>query len=137
MIWGFALILLSIFAIPSLLLCEKPNANELLEHIEPHQGWIGLLFCVWGVWGVTSSVLNIDLFSTFPLWWITLLIGNIIEVVLGFLLAFGLINKYFSTEMESEKRALLRKKRAPKLGRLGIVGLFVGVWMTAASYLFL
>ncbi|MDO6761879.1 hypothetical protein Q4566_16855 [Tamlana sp. 2_MG-2023] len=68
MIWGFALILLSIFAIPSLLLCKKPNANELLEHIEPHQGWIGLLFCIWGVWGVTSSVLNIDLFSTFPLW---------------------------------------------------------------------
>ena len=33
MTWGITLILLSIIAVPSLLLAKKPNAKELLEKI--------------------------------------------------------------------------------------------------------
>jgi len=43
MIWGITLILLSIVAVPSLILSKKPNAKELLEKVEPYQGWIGLV----------------------------------------------------------------------------------------------
>ncbi|MBU2949601.1 hypothetical protein KO493_02690 [Tamlana agarivorans] len=137
MIWGFTLILLGIIAVPSLIVSKKSNKGELLEQIEPHQGWIGIAFCLWGIWGVVSSVLNMNLLTTFPLWWITLFVGNIVEVVLGFLLGFGLITKIFSSKIETEKRAYIREKLAPKLGRLGIVGLLMGVWMTAVSFLFL
>lgn len=38
MIWGITLILLSILAVPSLLLSKRPDARELLEKIEPYQG---------------------------------------------------------------------------------------------------
>jgi hypothetical protein len=79
MTWGITLILLSIIAVPSLVLAKKPNAKELLEKIEPYQGWIGLVFCFWGVWGVISAVLNIGWLTTAPIWWGTLLAGNIIE----------------------------------------------------------
>ncbi len=139
MIWGFALILLSIIAVPSLLLSKKSNAKELLEEVEPYQGWIGLIFCFWGVWGIISIILNIGWLTTNPIWWSTLLAGNIVETTLGFMLAFGLINKFFLSKNEAskEKASQLREKMAPKLGVLGVLGLIVGVWMIAGSFLFL
>ncbi|WP_435263270.1 hypothetical protein [Tenacibaculum sp. nBUS_03] len=139
MIWGITLILLSIIAVPSLLLAKKPNAKELLEKIEPYQGWIGFVFFIWGLWGVISSLLNIGGLSVYPIWWITLLAGNIVEAVLGFMLGFGLINKFVlsKTEGGEEKGNRLREKLAPKQGQLGVFGLFVGTWMIVASFLFL
>ncbi len=139
MTWGITLILLSIIAVPSLLLSKKPNAKELLEKIEPYQGWIGLAFCFWGVWGIISTILSIGWLTTHTTWWITLLAGNIISAVLGFMLGFGLINKFFLSKNEAakEKANLLRAKLAPKQGRLGILGLIVGGWMIVASFLFL
>lgn len=139
MTWGITLILLSIIAVPSLLLSKKPNAKELLEKIEPYQGWIGLIFCFWGIWGIISSVLNIGGLTIYPIWWITLLAGNIVEAILGFMLGFGLINKFFlsKTVAGEEKGIRLREKLAPKQGKLGILGLIVGAWMIVASFLFL
>jgi len=138
MIWGITLILLSIIAVPSLILAKKPNAKELLAKIEPYQGWIGLLFCFWGVWGIITAVLNIGWLSIAPIWWITLLAGNVVSAALGFMLGFGQINKIFlgKNEEAKAKAAVLREKIAPKQGKLGILGIFVGAWMIVASFLF-
>ena len=139
MIWGITLILLSIIAVPSLLLSKKPNAKELLEKIEPYQGWIGFAFFFWGVWGVISALLSIGGLTLYPIWWITLLAGNVIEAILGFMLGFGLINKFVLSKSPAgeEKGNKLRAKLAPKQGQLGILGLIVGAWMIVASFLFL
>jgi len=138
MIYGITLILLSIIAVPSLLLSKKPNAKELLEKIEPYQGWIGIVFCFWGVWGIISSILSIGLLTTAPIWWITILAGSLIEALLGFMLGFGLINKLFlgKSENAAEKAAAIRAKIAPKQGKLGLVGIAVGAWIIVASFLF-
>ena len=139
MIYGITLVLLSIIAVPSLLLSKKPNAKELLEKIEPYQGWIGLVFCFWGIWGIITSILNLGWLTTAPIWWITLLAGSIVEATLGFMLGFGLINKLVlgKNEKAKEKAAEIRSKIAPKQGKLGILGIAVGVWMIVASFLFL
>ncbi len=138
MSWGISLILLSIIAVPSLLLSKKPNAKELLEKIEPYQGWIGLVFCFWGVWGIISAVLNIGWLSVAPILWATYLAGNILSALLGFMLGIGLINKLFLSKNESAKAKAeeLRSKIAPKQGKLGILGLAVGAWMIVASFLY-
>ncbi|MFD2585363.1 hypothetical protein ACFSQJ_00370 [Croceitalea marina] len=138
MIYGITLVLLSIIAVPSLVLSKKPNAKELLEKIEPYQGWIGLVFCFWGVWGIVTSILNIGWLTSAPIWWITLLAGSIVEATLGFMLGFGLMNKLFlgKNEKAKEKAAEIRSKIAPKQGKLGILGIIVGVWMIVASFLF-
>ncbi|AIZ41576.1 MULTISPECIES: hypothetical protein [Cellulophaga] len=138
MIWGITLVLLSIIAVPSLILSKKPNAKELLEKIEPYQAWIGMVFCFWGIWGIISAVLNIGWLTVAPIWWITFLAGNIVSAALGFMLGFGLINKYVLSKNENakEKADAIRAKIAPKQGKLGVLGLIVGAWMIVASFLF-
>ncbi|WP_394750783.1 hypothetical protein [Spongiimicrobium salis] len=139
MIWGITLVLLSIIAVPSLLLSKKPNAEELLAKIEPYQGWIGIIFCFWGIWGIISAILNLGWLTSMPIWWITFLAGNIVSATLGFMLGYGLINKLFLSKNEAAKAKAdeLRAKIAPKQGKLGIVGVFVGIWMIIASFVFI
>ncbi|MCL5245862.1 hypothetical protein M4I21_08595 [Cellulophaga sp. 20_2_10] len=138
MSWGISLILLSILAVPSLLLSKKPNAKELLEKFEPYQGWIGMVFCFWGIWGIVSAILTIGWLSTWPILWITYLVGNIVTAALGFMLGYGLINKYVLSKNETAKAKAeeMRAKIAPKQGKLGLIGLVLGAWMIVSSFLF-
>ncbi len=138
MIYGITLIILGLLAAPSLLLSKKPNAKELLDKITPYQGWIGLLFCFWGVWGTIQAVLNIGYLNTFPIWWITWMASSIVEAVLGFILGYGMINKFLLSKNEEAKQKgeKLLAKLAPIQGRLGLAGVFVGIWVIVASILF-
>ena len=138
MIWGIALVILSIVAVPSLLLSKKPNAKELLEKVEPYQGWIGIIFCFWGVWGIITAILNLGWLSISPVWWVTFLAGNIVSAGLGFMLGSGLINKFFLSNNAAArvKAEELRERIAPKQGKLGLLGIAVGSWMIIASFLF-
>ena len=138
MIWGITLILLSIIAVPSLLLSKKPNANELLEKVEPYQGFIGIVCCFLGVWGIIMAFLNLSWLSATPIWWATFLAGNSISALLGFMLGSGLINRLFlsRTEFAKAKTDELRARLAPQQGRLGIVGMVLGIWMIVASFVF-
>jgi len=138
MIYGISLILLSIIAVPSLILSKKPNAKELLEKVAPYQGWIGIVFCFWGVWGIITAFLHMGWLTVAPIWWSTLLVGSIVEAGLGFMLGYGLINKMLlsGNEAAKEKAEKIRAKIAPKQGKLGVLGLIVGAWMIIASFMF-
>jgi hypothetical protein len=138
MIYGITLILLSIIAVPSLLLSKKPNAKELLEKVAPYQSWIGIIFFFFGIWGIITAILNIGWLTTAPIWWITLLAGSVIQATLGFILGYGLLmEKVFTKSEQAKVKAIqIREKLAPKQGKLGLLGLAVGAWMIAASFLF-
>ncbi|ANH80195.1 hypothetical protein A8C56_03655 [Niabella ginsenosidivorans] len=137
MIYGISLILLSVIAVPSLLLSRKPDAKEVLEKVAPYQGWIGIVCCFWGLWGIIQAVLHIGWLTSAPVWFLTLLAGSVVEAGLGFLLGFPLINKFFASNNTGtqEKAALLRTKVAARQGQLGILGILVGIWMIVASFL--
>lgn len=138
MTYGITLILLSILAVPSLILSKKPNAQELLDKITPYQGWIGLAFFFWGVWGIISAVLSMGLLTTWPIWWITWLAGSTLEALLGFILGYGMISKLvLSKNEEAQKKGeQLLAKLAPIQGKLGMIGIAVGVWMILAYTIF-
>lgn len=138
MIYGITLILLSLIAVPSLILSKKPNAQELLDKVAPYQGWIGLVFCIWGVWGIITAILNMGWLTAAPIWWVTLLAGSVVEATLGFLLGYGTISKYLlgSSEEAKEKASQLLAKLAPMQGKLGVLGIGVGIWMIVASIMF-
>lgn len=137
MIYGITLITLSLVAIPSLLLCKKSNARELLKEIEPYQSWIGFIFCLMAIWNMIQTVLNTDLLKLNIIWWYTLLISCSIQFVLGFMLSFGYVNRIISYTIGKEKEAQIRERIAPKQGKLGLIGLLVGVWVIMADFIYL
>ncbi len=139
MIYGITLIILSILAVPSLILSKRPDAQELLNKIAPYQGWIGLVFCFWGVWGIIQAILNISLLGDFPIWWITWMAGSVVEAILGFILGYGMINQLLLSKNEEAKKKgkALLAKLAPIQGKMGVLGIIVGIWMIVASFLFL
>ena len=125
MLYGIALIILGILAVPSLLLSKKPNAKELLDKITPFQGWIGLVFCFWGIWGIITSVLNMGMFS---IGWMLSLAVSVVTAVLGFLLGYGMINELLLSKNDEakEKGAELRTKLAPLQGKFGKAAIILG-----------
>ena len=138
MIYGITLIILGLLASPSLLLSKKPDAKDLLDKIVPFQGWIGIVFCLWGIWGIISCILNIGILSTFPIWWITWLLCSLAEALVGFLLGYGLIVKYVLSKNEAakEKGAQMLAKLQPLQGKLGIFAIVMGVWCIICVILF-
>ena len=139
MIFGITLILLGILAVPSLILSKKPEAKELLDKIIPYQGWIGLVACLWGVWGIISCVLNIGIIAYWPLWWATWLVCVVLLAALGFILGYGMINMYLLSKNEEAKKKgeAVLAKLVPFQGKLGIVAIIVGIWAVLANLLFL
>ena len=135
MIYGITLILLSTIAVPSLLLSRRPDAKELLEKVAPYQGWIGVVFCLFGIWGIIVCVLNIGWMSIVPIWWLTLLVGSVVEAVLGFMLGYNLINQYVLSKNANaeEKGKALQQKLSSMQSKVGVLGIFVGLWMIIAS----
>lgn len=138
MIYGITLIILGLLASPSLLLSKKPNAQELLDKIVPYQGWIGIVFCFWGIWGIISCILNLGILTSHPIWWVTWLLCSLAEALIGFLLGYGLIVKYVLSKNETakEKGAQMLAKLQPLQGKLGLFGIIMGVWCIICSILF-
>lgn len=129
MIYGITLIILGLLAAPSLLLSKKPNAKELLDKITPYQGWIGLIFCFWGIWGIIASILAMGLLSVAPLLWIASVAASAISAILGFILGYGMINKLLLSKNEEAKQKgeALLAKLAPIQGKLGLAGIIIGI----------
>ncbi|QZE15192.1 hypothetical protein K4L44_04990 [Halosquirtibacter laminarini] len=138
MIYGITLLLLGVLAAPSLILSKKPNAQELLDKITPYQGWIGLVSCVWGVWGIIQAVLSMSLLGSYPIWWASWMTGNVLEAGLGFLLGYGMISQLVLSKNEAakEKGAKLLAKLTPVQGKLGLFAIAFGAWTIVASILF-
>jgi hypothetical protein len=137
MIYGIALIILGILAVPSLLLSRKPDAKEYLDKITPYQGWIGLVFCFWGIWGIISAVLNMGWLTTWPIGWILWISVSVVTAVLGFLLGYGMINKLLLSKNEEakEKGAALLAKLAPLQGKFGVAAIILGLAYVVMSIL--
>ena len=102
-------ILGGLIASSNLIISEKTNTNEVIDKLTLYQGWIGVALASWGVWSIMSSVLNI---GNIGLSWIITLAVALIELVVGFLLGYGLISKYLleKNEAAQEKGQALRLK---------------------------
>ena len=140
-IYGITLIVLSLIAVPSLILAKKPNAKELLDKIAPYQGWIGVVFCIWGLWGLISCILNLNLLGWGMygiIWWVTYFLYAVVETTLGFILGYPLIMKYVlgKNETAKEKGAQVLTKLVSLQGILGILGLAVGAWCIICAFIF-
>lgn len=137
MIYGLTLIILGIIAVPSLILSKKPDAKDLLDKITPYQGWIGVVFCIGGIWGIISCILNIGWLGTWPISWILWLLVSVVEAALGFIMGYGLIAKHALSKNEAaaKKGEELLAKLTPLQGKLGIVAIILGVVQIISTFI--
>ena len=128
MLAGLITIAGGILAASALIIGRKPNAKAIIDKIAPYQGWIGIVMSFWGVWAVLDCVRHLSVLSTSPLFWTFWLTQGIADLLVGFLLGFGLITKYtLSKNAAAEARGqALRLKLAPYQGALGVFAIVMG-----------
>ena len=136
MVNGIWLAVLGVLAVPSLIIAKKPNAKELIAKITPYQGWIGAISCLWGVWGLISSVLSIGWLTTYPIYWVTFLADSALLFGLGLILGIGTLKTFVKNPQAQAKMDETLAKLQPKQGMLGIAAIGLGIWMVVASILF-
>src|SRR4051794_1205274 len=93
-LWSVALIICGLIAAASLVIKKQPNAKELIDKLVPYQGWIGLVVCVLGLWSIIFWLSWISLIRVIPMHYLVYLLVALVETALGFLLGYGLINKF-------------------------------------------
>jgi hypothetical protein len=125
-----------ILAASSLIIARKPNAKDLIDKITPFQGWLGIVMFFWGVWGTLSCITNISMLGHTPLRWTFWTASSVADLVVGFLLGFGLITKYALSRnpAAAARGQQIRASLAPLQGTFGLLAIATGVlctlWMT-------
>lgn len=124
-----------ILAASALIIARKPNAKVLIDKLTPYQGWIGIVMFIWGIWETLGALRGLGLLGSSPLLWIFWMGVAIADLVVGFLLGFGLITKYtLSKNPAAEARGQqIRAKLAVYQGLFGILAITMGalyiVWL--------
>jgi len=138
LIGPLAVIVASLVALSSFIIAKKPSAKDLFDKIQPYQGFLGVGLLAWGIydlyhyvltsyWGDKSwfgMLLEVDKPAGFAL------LGYIVsEILLGFMLGFGLIATWIPGEGGAEKKALsVQKKLLGASLPIGIIGLVCAVF---------
>jgi len=126
-----------ILAASALIIARKPNAKELIDKITPYQGWIGILMTFWGAWAVLDCVRNLSVLKVYPLFWTFWLAQGIADLLVGFLLGFGLITKYTlgNSATARVRGQQIREKLAAYQGPLGLFAIVMGTLYIVWPYL--
>lgn len=135
MILGITLVLLGLLAVPSIVLSRKPNAKEIFEKVAPYQGWIGLAFAVIGLFGIVKCLLSMGALGITPLAWLIWLLTAVVETALGFILGYGLIQKYILSKSAeaSEKGVRILLRLLPMQGTMGVIAIVIGILQIVSS----
>ena len=133
---GIVLLVLGILAAAASIVAKRPDAKQYIEKLVPYQGWIGFIACIWGVWIIISSVLNLGVIGRIPLWWLTYAATGVLEFTLGLLLGYALLTKYLlNRNAEAMKRGEeVRAKLVPYQVKLGYASIAVGLWAVVGNF---
>jgi hypothetical protein len=124
-----------VLAATSLIVSRKPSAKELIDKLVPYQGFIGVAMFVWGIYDVIHMFSALKLISLIPVTVIVVVVGSVTELVLGFLLGFGLITKYAlsKNEQAKEKGQRIRGKLVVFQAPLGICAIVVSLYLVLVN----
>jgi hypothetical protein len=128
MLSGLITIAGGLLAASALIIARKPNARDLIDRLTPYQGWIGIVMFFWGSWGVLDCVRHLDVLSSSPLIWILWLACGAADLVVGFLLGFGLITRYTlgKNPVALARGQQIRVKLAAYQGMFGLLAIATG-----------
>jgi len=128
MLDGLITIAGGILAASALIIARKPNAKQLIDKLTPYQGWIGVVMFFWGIWGLFHALKAVALIKVAPVLYTIWVVCGVADLVVGFLLGFGLITKY---TLSGSPTALargqeIRAKLAKYQGAFGLLAICTG-----------
>lgn len=137
MLGGLITIAGGILAASGFIIKRKPNAQQLIDKLAPYQGWIGMVMFFWGVWETFHSVLGASLLASHPLMWIFWLLSGVADLLVGFLLGFGLITHYALSKnpIAMARGQQLRSKLVGIQAPLGALAVVMGVLYIAFAFM--
>jgi hypothetical protein len=117
-----------LLAASALIIARKPNAQQLIDKLTPYQGWIGILMFLWGIWDLLFCIRNFSALAHTPLFLVFALAITAADLVVGFLLGFGLITKYTlrGNAAAMARGQAIRARLAPLQGAFGVLAVITG-----------
>jgi len=128
-----------VLAASGFIIKKKPNAQELINRIAPYQGWIGIVMFGWGVWEILGALRTMSWLSNgWALYWGFWLMSGIADLLVGFILGFGLISTYVfrGNETAIAKGEQVRMKLLGYQVQLGLLAIIMGILYILAPYIF-
>jgi hypothetical protein len=110
----------------ALIIARRPDAKDVIDKLLPFQGLIGIVLLLWGVVDVFGVIRSMRWMSIAPFWWLVFVVSTLVELGLGFLLAYSLITK-FTSGQASEKAAQAYGRLAGYQSTLGVTAIVLGV----------
>lgn len=128
MIGGIITILGGILAASGFIIKRRPDAKQMIDKLAPYQGWIGVTMFIWGIKEILGVLTGMRLLSVAPLRWIFWTASGVSDLLIGFLLGFGLITHYALSKNEQAKAkgAAIREKLVGIQAPLGLVSIVLG-----------
>jgi hypothetical protein len=113
---------------------KSPNAKDLIEKLVPLQGIIGIIMVLVGILNILQFIQALSVITGAPLHMVVFIAVMLVNLGLGFLLAFGLISKWFLSKDEAAKAKgeALRAKLVMFQTPLGLAGIAFGLWFLIA-----
>jgi hypothetical protein len=135
MLDALLIIAAGILAASGLIIARRPDAAKLIDKLSVGQGWIGVVLFFWGTWRVIWVLLNLGIFSvSFPLALVVTVVSAL-EMILGFLLGFGLITHWTlrGNAMAMARGQAIRQKLAKYQGTFGLAGIAAGLLLVVLN----
>jgi len=126
------LILCGFLGMSGMIIAKKPSAKELVNKLTPYQAFMGVGLLAWSLyWFIWVGPGNFFKAPGHGLAGITLFVGIITGVLLGFFFGMPQVAKWIPGDSNAETKAVdLAKKLAPFLTLLGIIGVATGfIWL--------
>lgn len=136
MLGGLITIAGGILAASGFIIKRSPNAQQLIDKIAPYQGWIGVVMFIWGIKEVIGSVTGLSMLSTAPLAWIFWTLSGVADLLVGFLLGFGLITHYALSKNPAamEKGQRIKGTLVSIQAPLGVLAIVMGALYIALPF---
>ena len=130
--WLFSILLIIVGALAAYngIVRNWPNMRQGLDKIVPYQGWFGIAALVWGVINLIHLLLHLGMMSMMPPFWVILaVVANVVAVLLGLVLGYGLIAQYLLTNNPDARRKGedMRAKVVARQVALGWAAIVLGV----------
>ena len=126
-IYCLLLIVCGALAMSGMVLRKRPDAAGVLGQLIPFQGILGVVL---GLWSLVLAIRLLDVLSTLFLFSVLIAcIATVVGVFLGFILAYGLLDKYVVNKnaKASEGGASMNARFVAIQSPLGLAGIVFGI----------